>query len=177
MKLVYICSPLRGNIEKNMKKAIAYCACAARQGVIPIAPHTTFTLYLQDNIDAQRQQGLNMGLELLKRCDELWVCGDTVSQGMKGEIAQAKEQSIATRYLSDREIIDIELKNVEEEYGKMFFTRTDGQVSSVMFPDRAEDELSQEEVGFIQDYITDHMGSSQEQTQMQEEDFDMAMSQ
>jgi len=177
MKLVYICSPLRGNIEKNMKKAIAYCACAARQGVIPIAPHTTFTLYLQDNIDAQRQQGLNMGLELLKRCDELWVCGDTVSQGMKGEISQAKEQNIPTRYLPDREIMEIELKNVEEEYGKMFFTRTDGQVSSVMFPDRAQDELSQEEVGFIQDYITDHMGSSQEQTQMQEEDFDMAMSQ
>jgi hypothetical protein len=73
LKLVYICSPLRGAIEENIKKAHRYCEYAAGCDVIPLAPHTIFTAYLQDTIPEQRAQGLKMGLELLKRCDEIWV--------------------------------------------------------------------------------------------------------
>ena len=32
-----------------------------------------------------------MGQELLKRCDEIWVYGPNISQGMKYEIETAKE--------------------------------------------------------------------------------------
>ena len=70
MRLAYICSPLRGDIEKNIQKAHEYCAYAASCGVIPLAPHTIFTRYLDDQQPEQREQGLTMGLELLKRCDE-----------------------------------------------------------------------------------------------------------
>lgn len=91
MKLVYICSPLSGDMEKNKQKAIEYCSAATRMGAIPLAPHTIFTQFLDDNVPEQRRQGLKMGLELLKKCDELWVCGDVISEGMRGEIAFAKE--------------------------------------------------------------------------------------
>ena len=80
LRLVYISSPLRGDIEKNMEKAKDYCAYAASCGVIPLAPHTIFTQYLNDTVPEQREQGLRMGHELLERCDELWVMGDTISQ-------------------------------------------------------------------------------------------------
>lgn len=99
MKLVYICSPLRGAIEENIKKAHRYCEYAAGCDVIPLAPHTIFTAYLQDTIPEQRVQGLKMGLELLKRCDEIWVCGDKISQGMQGEIDLATKLHIPTIYV------------------------------------------------------------------------------
>ncbi|MDN5289924.1 MAG: hypothetical protein PWQ06_163 [Anaerophaga sp.] len=103
MKLVYICSPLRGAIEENNKKAHRYCEYAAGCDVIPLAPHTIFTA-LQDTIPEQRAQGLKMGLELLKRCDEIWVCGDEISQGMQGEIDLATKLHIPTIYVLDHHI-------------------------------------------------------------------------
>lgn len=104
MKLVYICSPLRGEIEENIKKAHKYCEYAAGCDVIPLAPHTIFTAYLDDTIKEQREQGLKMGLELLKQCDEIWVCGDEVSQGMQGEIDLATKLNIPTVYVLDRHV-------------------------------------------------------------------------
>lgn len=100
MKLVYICSPLKGNMEANKRKANEYCARAANMGVIPLAPHTIFTQYLDDTLPDQRQQCLDMGLELLRHCDELWVCGDVLSEGMRGQIAFAMGHNIPTHYTS-----------------------------------------------------------------------------
>lgn len=101
MRLVYICSPLRGDMEANKKRADEYCAYAASCGVVPLAPHTIFTRYLDENIPEQRKQGLDMGLELLKRCDDLWVMGSEISEGMKAEIELAKEEQMPILYISD----------------------------------------------------------------------------
>lgn len=89
MKLVYICSPLRGDIEKNIVQANGYCRFASEQGVVPLAPHTIFTQFLDDRIEAQRQRGIDLGLELLKHCHELWSFGETVSDGMRAELEMA----------------------------------------------------------------------------------------
>jgi hypothetical protein len=51
------------------------------------------------------------GLGLLSDCDELWYFGDSVSQGMVGEIIAAKEQGIPVRYMSDTEIERIKIEN------------------------------------------------------------------
>ncbi len=101
MRLVYICSPLRGDMKQNISRAHEYCAYAADCGVIPLAPHTIFTNYLDDTNPEQRKRGLAMGLELLKRCDEIWVVGDALSEGMKGEIALAKKEHIPRLYVSE----------------------------------------------------------------------------
>lgn len=93
--------PLAGDMEKNMEKAKDYCAYAASCGVIPLAPHTIFTQYLNDAVPEQREQGLRMGHELLERCDELWVMGDTISQGMKDEIGLATFLQLPILYVSD----------------------------------------------------------------------------
>lgn len=101
MRLVYICSPLRGDMKANKKRADEYCAYAASCGVVPLAPHTIFTRYLDENIPEQRKQGLDMGLELLKRCDDLWVMGSEISEGMKAEIEFAKVEQMPILYVSD----------------------------------------------------------------------------
>lgn len=114
MRLAYICSPLRGNIEENMERAHEYCAYAASCGVIPLAPHTMFTHYLDDHRPEQREQGLEMGLELLKRCDEIWVMGPHRSQGMQGEIELAVTEKIPLLYIPD-ELVEQDIKIRQSE--------------------------------------------------------------
>ena len=101
MRLVYVCSPLRGNIEANQRKADEYCAYAAACGVVPLAPHTIFTRYLDENIPEQREQGLKLGTELLKHCNELWVMGGVISEGMQSEIKLARELHLPVLYIDD----------------------------------------------------------------------------
>lgn len=48
MKLVYVCSPLRGDIESNIHNAHDYCSMVVSMGAIPLAPHTIYTKYLDD---------------------------------------------------------------------------------------------------------------------------------
>lgn len=169
MKMVYICSPLRGNIQENIKKAIAYCSYAAEQGVVPLAPHTIFTQYLDDTNPQQRQKGLMMGMELLKRCSELWVCGDVVSEGMKREIAYAQKHDIATQYYSEsffqnqavshKEDYDQKMKQkileIQQNYGQIFFTKDEvrGNITTVILPQEAHSSMSREEIKEVERYI------------------------
>jgi len=98
MKLVYICSPCRGDYEKNITKAQEYCREAISMGVVPIAPHVYFTQFLNDLYPEERKLGMTAGLELLKLCAEVWVYGmDNPSEGMKAEIELAKELRIPVR--------------------------------------------------------------------------------
>ena len=90
MKTVFICSPYRGNVAENEKKALAYSKQAAKADYVPIAPHLLLTQFLNDRNPDERIQGLTMGQELLKRCDEIWVYGPNISQGMKYEIEMVK---------------------------------------------------------------------------------------
>lgn len=100
-KLVYICSPYHGDMEQNRQNAVEYCEYAAQMGVTPLAPHTIFTQYLDDDVPSQREVGIRMGLELLKRCDEIWVFGPEITEGMKREIIQANIERIPIRLLPD----------------------------------------------------------------------------
>ena len=99
-KLVYICSPCRGDIEKNIEKAQHYCREAVElwDDVIPIAPHVYFTQFLDDTKPEERTAGMDMGLSLLAMCDELWVYGiENPSEGMRNEIEYAKQHQIPIR--------------------------------------------------------------------------------
>ena len=97
-KIVYICSPLRGEYKKNIERAIKYCEFAGKKGCVPIAPHLYFPLFLSDADPTERQVGMNMGKILLKHCDEIWVFGVTISEGMKDEIAVAVQNHLPIRY-------------------------------------------------------------------------------
>ena len=99
MKRVYICSPLRGDIEGNIEKAKKYCKLALDKGYLPIAPHVYFTQFLNDRRPAERAQGLELGLELLNICNEIWVFG-AASEGMKAEIDLAESLRMEIRYNS-----------------------------------------------------------------------------
>lgn len=94
-KLVYICSPYKGDTETNTKNALSYCAAAFAAGYIPIAPHVYFTRWSDDNNKKERAEGMAAGKQLLLLCSEIWVFGlDKPSKGMQEEIALAIRNSI-----------------------------------------------------------------------------------
>lgn len=100
--VIYICSPLRGEVERNIKRAISLSRYIYSQGGIPLAPHVIFTTFLDDEIPEERASGMEMGLELLRVCDELWAFGETVSEGMASEIAAAKELGLKVKRFNSR---------------------------------------------------------------------------
>ena len=102
MTVVYICSPLRGDIERNIRKANGYCRFAVSQSAVPIAPHTILTGFLDDTIPEERQIGMTLGMELLSRCDELWVFGAKLSAGMEAELKVAQQLKLPVKYFTDR---------------------------------------------------------------------------
>ncbi len=93
IKKVFICSPLRGDTENNQARAKKYASEAVKQGYMPIVPHIYFTQFLDDNKAEERQAGIQMGIELLKLCDEVWIYGKP-TEGMKQEIKVAKKLGI-----------------------------------------------------------------------------------
>lgn len=58
MKMTYICSPCRGDYEKNIIKAQEYCREALLEGLLPIAPHVYFTQFVDDEKPEERERGL-----------------------------------------------------------------------------------------------------------------------
>ncbi len=66
---------------------------------IPIAPHLLCPQYL--NEETERWLGLKMGIVFMGKCEEIWVFGDVVSEGMAAEIEKAKRMRKKIRYFTD----------------------------------------------------------------------------
>ncbi len=108
MILIYVASPYSGEIEKNIEFAKRSCEFVLKQGHGFFAPHLIYTQILDDSDLTQRKKGLEMGLTLLSRCDELWVFGDHISKGMKTEIQFAQEHEIPIRHITTEELLSQE---------------------------------------------------------------------
>ncbi|MDW7670570.1 MAG: DUF4406 domain-containing protein [Bacillota bacterium] len=98
--LVFICSPFSGNVKENIERAKRYGRFAVSQEVIPVIPHLMYPQFLSDHDPEERMLGIEMGLELLTRCNRLWVFGDYISQGMAVEICKAKKMHIPIQYFT-----------------------------------------------------------------------------
>jgi hypothetical protein len=70
----------------------------------PVELLTEDTSTGDDDIKEEREIGLAAGLGMLWFCDELWVCGETVTEGMKKEIQFCKHLNIKIRHVSEKEI-------------------------------------------------------------------------
>lgn len=93
-KLVYIASPYAGDVEANVAFAKAACRYAIEQGCTPIAVHLLYPQLLNDTVPEEREAGIRMGLRVLEACDELWLCGEQLSSGMRAELDAATRLGI-----------------------------------------------------------------------------------
>ena len=93
-KRAYVCSPFRADTreqrEKNLRTARAYMFYANKKmNMNAAAPHAYMPLLLCDEIPAERAIALRFGLEILEQSDVMLVCGNRLSNGMRGEIVKA----------------------------------------------------------------------------------------
>lgn len=100
-KLVYVCSPYAGDVDKNVENACKFSRYVYEQGCIPITPHLLYPQFLDDANDNERADGLNIGIELLNLCNEIWVFGEKISAGMTAEIAMAEYKNMPIKYIKE----------------------------------------------------------------------------
>ena len=98
--IVYICSPLSGDMDRNQEAARTYCRFAVDNGYIPLAPHIYFPQFMNEHSVKERNLALFMDMVLLSKCAELWVFGDIISKGMSMEIEKAKRKGQPIRYFT-----------------------------------------------------------------------------
>ena len=70
------------------------------QGQIPLAPHLLFPQFVNEDDPAERELAIFMDVILLGKCQELWVFGDSISEGMNTEIEVAKKRRQTIRYFN-----------------------------------------------------------------------------
>jgi hypothetical protein len=100
LEKVFICSPLSGDITQNTENARRYARFAVEKGKIPFVPHLLFPQFLNEADKDERHLGLFFGLRFLADCDEVWVFGDTVSEGMEQELEKAREWNIPIKHFN-----------------------------------------------------------------------------
>lgn len=90
--VVYICSPYRGDKDRNIAYARELVKRALSAGLSPICPHLYLPQILDDDKPEERKQALRVGLELLNSCSVVIVGARYgISDGMKAEIERARE--------------------------------------------------------------------------------------
>ena len=77
---------------------------AVKQGVVPVAVHLMYPQILDDRIPVERKKGLDMGLRVLEACDEIWIFGERISEGMWQEWEEAEKLGIPVRMVSSDEV-------------------------------------------------------------------------
>lgn len=93
-KLIYICAPLRGDVENNIAFAKEKAQKVFQAGDIPVCPHLMFPPIADPEDPVQDQAARDMGLRLLESCQQVHVHGPIWTDGMWAEIHHAHKLGI-----------------------------------------------------------------------------------
>ena len=97
MNLIYVVSPFAGDVEGNIEYAKKASQAVINSGCAFFAPHLIYPSILDDTVPEQRAKGMEMGMTVLERCDELWAFGERISEGMAAEMREAERIGIPVR--------------------------------------------------------------------------------
>lgn len=97
--LAYITAAWCDSDAENAKQAVQYCRSVYEAGFSPICPTLFHPLFLNDAIPEEHKSGIDMARNLLKRSHVLVVCGHTVTEAMKNDIAVAQRLGITATTL------------------------------------------------------------------------------
>ena len=105
MKMVFIAHPVGGDIQDNLMRAAQWMKWAYEEKhVLPLAPYIGICKVLDDDDPRDRILGRHWSMQYVQRCDQLWLCGDRISPGMKAEGEQALGLGIpAYRFIEPNE--------------------------------------------------------------------------
>ena len=95
----YVTAPWTGSACQNNEKALRYCRQIYDAGYTPICPLLLLTPILNDKVPQEHKDGQDMSRDFLRRSHVLVVCGDTVTEAMKNDIATAERLHITATTL------------------------------------------------------------------------------
>ena len=91
-KLLYVCSPYRGEVKRNKDYARELTRKAIDNGFVPVTVHLYLTEALDDNKPDERAKGMEAGRMILDNCKFILVGNRYgISEGMKAEIKAARK--------------------------------------------------------------------------------------
>jgi uncharacterized protein DUF4406 len=100
-RIVFVSSPYRGEVERNIDYARRALRSCLLRGEVPFAPHLLYTQpgVLSDDDELEREAGIRAGTDILRLCDAMIVFRDYgISTGMQFEIDLAKDWGIPIEY-------------------------------------------------------------------------------
>lgn len=97
LQLVYICAPLRGNVERNIEFARRRAREVFQAGEIPVCPHLMFPPIANPGDPDEDQAAREMGLRLVTLCQQVNAYG-ACTAGMREEIELAERLGIPVKY-------------------------------------------------------------------------------
>ena len=97
--LAYVTAAWSGNSRENRTTAALYCRQVYDAGYQPVCPMLIHSTYLTESIPQEHKDGLDMARDFLRRSHVLVVCGDTVDEAMKNDIATAERLHITATTL------------------------------------------------------------------------------
>jgi hypothetical protein len=92
-KRIYICAPLRNDVERNVETARLFAKEVFDAGDMPICPHLMFPPIADPKDTAQDEKAFGMCLKLIEGCQQINVYGRP-TEGMQVEITHAKHMGI-----------------------------------------------------------------------------------
>ena len=97
--LAYITAPWGSNEFENTETAARYCRAVYDAGFSPVCPLLFMPLFLNDAIPQEHKDSIDIARDFLRRAHVLVVCGDTVDEAMKNDIAIAERLRITATTL------------------------------------------------------------------------------
>lgn len=95
----YITAAWSENEYQNTEDAAKYCRAVYDAGFTPICPLLFLPLFLNDAIPQEHKDGIDMGRDFLRRSHVLVVCGHSIDETVKSDIATAERLRITATTL------------------------------------------------------------------------------
>jgi len=83
----------------NTEETTKYCRNVYEAGFSPVCPILCLPLFLNDEIPQEHKDGIDMARDLLRRSHVLVVCGHTVDEQVKNDIAVVQRMNITATTL------------------------------------------------------------------------------
>ena len=102
MKVIYMAHKVSGDVENNLAKAKLWLRWIEKHHDVAVVASwiTECEVWDDDNLE-HRAAGLRRDFAVIERCDELWLMGDRVSDGMKKETDHAEKHGLVVRNMTN----------------------------------------------------------------------------
>lgn len=125
-KIIYVCSPFRPQsadskealmeFVENLDRAHSACRLITDLGAVPVCPHIYFPQFLDDEVPEERELAMELALAALRRCSEVFVFSEHITEGMAREIAEASRRGIPVRMFCEAEgILSRAVRKMQED--------------------------------------------------------------